>query len=161
MSAELDSLLKIVQWAEQFRVLSLAEPRDRLFYVSVYDFWMDHVAAMLVQLSAQEPSMRHSFKFRYLVARCEENSYIVAAKVGSAEKFADNIRYGNWVHLFRATWYQSVWWMKLCFLLLFVFIGMGMASLGRLLAAAFKKKDEVCIDHSCFVRFAAASAGRL
>lgn len=120
-----DSLLAIIQWAEQFRYFAAFDSTNQLLYLSIYGFWLDYVSGKLASFSKEKPSLRHDFKFRYLITRCRENNYHIPVKVTSFEKFIDNILYSNWGHLFHATWNQSKWWLKLFFLILFVLLCQG------------------------------------
>jgi len=124
-----DSLLAIIQWAEQFEYFAAFDPANHLFYRSIFGFWLDYVAEKLSGFSEHQPALRHNFKFRYLVTRCKEKNYTISIKVTSSEKFIDNLLYSNWGHLVHATWNESTWALKLGFLAVFALTCQGLVSM--------------------------------
>ena len=128
-----DSLLRLLQWAEQFQYAALIDPKSRIFYNSVYGFWFTFIADKLTSFSNQQPSLKYDFKFKYLVTRCKEQNYTMGIKVTSWEKFVENILYSNWGHLINATWNQTTWFMKIAFLLAGGIFLMGLYNLFKLI----------------------------
>ena len=113
-----DSLLRLLQWAEQFQYYAAMDPHSRIFYKSVYSYWLNFIADKLITASVEQPSLKYDFKFKYLMTRCREQQYTMGVKVTSLEKFLENIIYSKWGHLLSATWNQTTWLMKFGFLII-------------------------------------------
>lgn len=113
-----DSLLRIIQWAEDFLVYARMERENRIFYESVAMFWLGMVSNKLADFSKTERSVKHSFKYKYLVARCHELKFTTPVKVSKTEKVAENLLAGKWGHLVNASWNQTSSFQKMVFLLL-------------------------------------------
>jgi len=139
---EPDSLLRLIQWAEQFDYYSQFDSAGELFYQSVYQYWFDIVTNKLKEYSNETPSLRHSFKFKYLVGRCYERRFSTSVKITDFEKFVDNVLYSNWGHLINATWTQSSWSVKAGLLLVFVLIVYGAYALGSKVFLLIKKSTK-------------------
>jgi hypothetical protein len=124
-----DSLLVLIQWAEQFQYYAQFDQDNDIFYQSIYTYWLGFATNKLAVFSRQDPSLRHDFKFKYLVARCNEKKFSTPVKVSSFEKVLDNILYSNWGHLIHASWNQSSWLLKTGMLLFFLVTAYGFFSL--------------------------------
>ena len=134
-----DSLLRLIQWAEQFGYYSQYDANSDLFYESVYQYWFDLVANHLTEYSNRQPVLRHDFKFKYLVARCYEKKFATAVKITDFEKFVDNILYSHWGHLINATWTQASWSLKGLGLLFFALTLFGAYALAMKIFLLIKK----------------------
>ena len=134
-----DSLLALIQWAEQFQYYAAFDPADQIFYQSVFGYWLNIVATSLTTASEQTPRIRHDFKFKYLMTRCKEKNYTIGVKVTSFDKFIENILYGNYGHLVHSTWNQSSWVLKLLFLLVGILLVLGSTTAIKYLRTLIKR----------------------
>jgi hypothetical protein len=135
-----DSLLVLIQWAEQFQFYAQFDPRNDLFYQSVYTYWLGFVTTKLGLYSRQNGSLRHNFKYKYLVARCNEKKFSTSVKISDFEKAVDNLLYSNWGHLVNASWNQSGWFLKLALSVFFLVTLFGCYSLIKLILTFKKSK---------------------
>ncbi len=120
-----DSLLNIVQWAEDFRAYAQIDPGNDIFYESVVSYWLSYVTNKLAHFSQKKGSIKYSFKYKYLVARCHELKFTTPVKVSKTEKVLENLTAGKWAHLTDASWNQTSLLQKLVFLALMLITGYG------------------------------------
>lgn len=114
----LDNLIYQMQWVEKFQYFAEIDTKHKLFFISVYDYWMSYIADKLAAFSRDSPSIKYAFKYKFLVAKCSERKYTVGVKVTAVEKVIDNIVRSKWGHLIDASWNQA----KLTTKFLFAFI---------------------------------------
>jgi hypothetical protein len=121
----LDSLIPVLQWAVKFSDYAEIDITNRSLFRSVHSYWINIISNKLADYSRETPSIKYQFKFRYLVARCEEFKFFPSVHVTSSEKVVFNITHHKWAHLFSAAWDQTSLSEKLLglFLILSVLYG--------------------------------------
>jgi hypothetical protein len=137
-----DSLLRLIQWSEQFRYYAQYDGNSDLFYQSVYQYWFDLVTGRLSALSRDKPSLKYDFKFKYLVTRCYEQRFATSLKITSYEKAFDNVLYSNWGHLINAGWTQSSTMIKVLLFLFLLLTGYGVFAIVEKIIFALKNSKK-------------------
>ena len=102
-----DEYIKLFQWAEGFKYISIYDESKQNFYSSVSLYWMTYISHKLRDFSQEDNSLKYSFKFRYLRARCEEQGFAPPIQVSRVEKFVDNLLSNKYFHLFYSSWNQA------------------------------------------------------
>lgn len=120
-----DTLLQLVQWAEDFKGYANLDPDNDIFYESICSYWLSFVTNKLAEFSKLNRQIKYSFKYKYLVARCHEYKFTTPVKVSKTEKVAENFTNGKWAHLTDAAWNQTTVWQKLIFLIILIITGYG------------------------------------
>jgi hypothetical protein len=135
-----DSLLILMQWAEQFDYYAQFDADNDVFYRSVYTYWFNFVTSKLEEYSKENPSLKYDFRFKYLANRCKEKKFNAALEVPSTEKVWENLLYNKWGHLWEASWNQSSWLQKIAVMLILSCTFFGFLSFAKLLFRAKKNK---------------------
>jgi len=117
----LDNLIRQMQWVEKLQCYDELDSKHRAFFNGIYEFWMENISNKLQSYSKDTTSIRHAFKYKFLVAKCNERKYIVGVKETSSEKVIGNLVRSDWGHLFDASWNQSTLLMKVIFIF-FIFV---------------------------------------
>jgi hypothetical protein len=118
-----DSLIYLMQWAEKFQFYADADDENSILYRSIFYHWFSFIGDKLTEYSKEKPSIKYDFKFKYLLARCNEKKVSPSVKITSFEKVIDNVVQSKWGHLFDASWNQASWLQKVGVLLLaFLFL---------------------------------------
>jgi hypothetical protein len=116
-----DYLLSMLQWSEKFKAYAQVEPENYDLFISVYDYWFTQISDKLVDYSKIDNSCKYEFKYKYLVARCNEKKHSVGLEVTKTEKFLQNLIDNKWDHLMNASWTQSSKLQKILFFAIIIF----------------------------------------
>jgi hypothetical protein len=112
----IDSLFAVLQWAEKFAACSEIDGQNRIVFKSIAAYWLTYISNKLAKISAEQPSVKYKFRFRYLLARCDEMKFTTGVKITEMEKVVDNLTRNKWAHLINATWNQTSLLQKIFFL---------------------------------------------
>jgi hypothetical protein len=99
-----DSLLYLFYWAERFKNYAEVDQKNKLLFESIYGYWIQKISNKLTYFSEQDDKIKFDFKFKYLVAKCNENTFTVSLKVSKTDKFLYNLLGNHWAHLIEASW---------------------------------------------------------
>jgi hypothetical protein len=116
----IDSLYAVLQWAEKFGACAEIDKQNRILYQSIASYWLTYISNRLSKISAEKPSEKYKFSFRYLLARCDEMKFTAGVKVTEMEKVVDNLTRNKWAHLVSASWNQTSILQKILFLVIFL-----------------------------------------
>jgi hypothetical protein len=118
-----DSLKAILNFAEKYRIASLADSRNQAFYHSVYDYWYNNVVNKLSNKVKYDNDFKYSFKYRYLKQRCEDNGYFIDSGNSNLEKVVFYLIDNKWSYLFNRAWNGTSMLVKL---LMFIVVTMNL-----------------------------------
>jgi hypothetical protein len=74
-TANLDSMIYLFQWADKYRVYSDIDTTNTILYSAIHEFWITKISDKLAQLSKDNSTILTNFKFKFLVAKCDEIKY--------------------------------------------------------------------------------------
>lgn len=137
---EPDNYISLFQWADKFKSYAEYDLENKNLYKSVHLYWMNFIANKLSDFSKADNKLKYDFKFRFLVAKCEENKYNVAPYVTPIEKVIFNILGCHWSHLFEASWLQASGLQKIIFGILILFTICSYIVLFRIIILTTLKK---------------------
>jgi len=137
-TANLDSMIYLFQWADKYRVYSDIDTTNAILYSAIHEFWITKISDKLKQLSKDNSTILTNFKFKFLVAKCDEIKYNTPLKISSTTKVVNNLIQKNWAHLFQASWNQA---SKLQILFLFLFLTITIFSYITLIKYFLKSKN--------------------
>lgn len=112
----LDNLIRQMQWVEKLQCYAELDSKHRAFLNPIYEFWMQNISDKLQSYSKDTTSIRYAFKYKFLVAKCNERKFNVGVKETSSEKVIGNLVRSDWGHLLDASWNQSTKLMKFIFI---------------------------------------------
>jgi hypothetical protein len=115
-----DSLFAVLQWAEKFGTCAEIDEQNRILFKSIAAYWLSYITNRLASISADRPSEKYKFSFRYLLARCDEMKFTTGIKVTQMEKVVDNLTRNKWSHLISASWNQTSILQKLLFMMVII-----------------------------------------
>lgn len=131
-----DSLIYLLQWAERFKNYAEVDPLNEPLFNAIYIYWMGFISNKLSNYSSENNKIRFDFKYRFLVAKCNEKHSYVNVRVTSIDKFFYNLLGNQWTHLFKASWNQATTLQKIVTAVIFIFTLISYALFFRFL---FKK----------------------
>lgn len=85
-TANLDSMIYLFQWADKYRVYSDIDTTNAILYSAIHEFWITKISDKLAQLSKDNSTILTNFKFKFLVAKCDEIKYNTPLKISSTTK---------------------------------------------------------------------------
>jgi len=103
----IDSMISLYQWVVGLNYMSKIDVNNQLIYQGAFLYWNGKISTYLNNYSKENTSNRNKFKFKYLVAKVEENGGSVSVKQTSTDKFVSNLIESNYAHLISATWNQT------------------------------------------------------
>lgn len=115
-----DKYIYLMQSIEKYQYYAEIDSKHKIFFMAIYDFWMNFISDKLTNFSKEEPSIKYGFKYKFLVAKCSERKYNIGVKVTATEKVIDNLVRSKWGHLFDASWNQTTLIKKLIFVFIFL-----------------------------------------
>ena len=107
LNIPLDSMISLYQWVVGLNYMSKIDLNNQLIYEGAFLYWNGKISTYLNNYSKENTSKRNKFKFKYLVAKVEENGGSVSVKQTSTDKFVSNLIESNYAHLISATWNQT------------------------------------------------------
>lgn len=107
LNIPLDSMISLYQWVVGLNYMSKIDLNNQLIYQGAFLYWNGKISTYLNNYSKENTSNRNKFKFKYLVAKVEENGGSVSVKQTSTDKFVNNLIESNYAHLISATWNQT------------------------------------------------------
>lgn len=108
--ASLDSLNIMLNWADKLETISYSHPEVGYAYSIVKDDWYQYTSRTLEK--TQKIGV-HSFKFRYLMSKCNENSYSPDIRVSNLEKVVLYVAEGRWSYLIKRFLYSASFKLQL------------------------------------------------
>ena len=137
-TANLDSMIYLFQWADKYRVYSDIDTTNAILYSAIHEFWITKISDKLAQLSKDNSTILTNFKFKFLVAKCDEIKYNTPLKISSTTKVVNYFIQKKWAHLFQASWNQA---SKLQISILFLFLTITIFSYIILIKYFLKSKN--------------------
>ena len=137
-TANLDSMIYLFQWADKYRVYSDIDTTNAILYSAIHEFWVTKISDKLAQLSKDNSTILTNFKFKFLVAKCDEIKYNTPLKISSTTKVVNYFIQKKWAHLFQASWNQA---SKLQISILFLFLTITIFSYITLIKYFLKSKN--------------------
>ena len=137
-TANLDSMIYLFQWADKYRVYSDIDTTNAILYSAIHEFWITKISDKLAQLSKDNSTILTNFKFKFLVAKCDEIKYNTPLKISSTTKVVNYFIQKKWAHLFQASWNQA---SKLQISILFLFLTITIFSYITLIKYFLKSKN--------------------
>lgn len=137
-TANLDSMIYLFQWADKYRVYSDIDTTNAILYSAIHEFWITKISDKLKQLSKDNSTILTNFKFKFLVAKCDEIKYNTPLKISSTTKVVNYFIQKKWAHLFQASWNQA---SKLQISILFLFLTITIFSYIILIKYFLKSKN--------------------
>ena len=137
-TANLDSMIYLFQWADKYRVYSDIDTTNAILYSAIHEFWIKKISDKLAQLSKDNSTILTNFKFKFLVAKCDEIKYNTPLKISSTTKVVNYFIQKKWAHLFQASWNQA---SKLQISILFLFLTITIFSYITLIKYFLKSKN--------------------
>jgi len=137
-TANLDSMIYLFQWADKYRVYSDIDTTNAILYSAIHEFWITKISDKLAQLSKDNSTLLTNFKFKFLVAKCDEIKYNTPLKISSTTKVVNYFIQKKWAHLFQASWNQA---SKLQISILFLFLTITIFSYIILIKYFLKSKN--------------------
>ena len=137
-TANLDSMIYLFQWADKYRVYSDIDTTNAILYSAIHEFWVTKISDKLAQLSKDNSTILTNFKFKFLVAKCDEIKYNTPLKISSTTKVVNYFIQKKWAHLFQASWNQA---SKLQISILFLFLTITIFSYIILIKYFLKSKN--------------------
>lgn len=137
-TANLDSMIYLFQWADKYRVYSDIDTTNTILYSAIHEFWITKISDKLAQLSKDNSTILTNFKFKFLVAKCDEIKYNTPLKISSTTKVVNYFIQKKWAHLFQASWNQA---SKLQISILFLFLTITIFSYITLIKYFLKSKN--------------------
>jgi hypothetical protein len=138
-TSNLDSLIVTFQWADKFRVYSELDTANTILFASIKSFWIQRISTKLLELSNNNPGIATSFKFRFLIAKCDEIRFNTPVKVNPLDKVIEYILEYKWSHLFQASWNQAKAYQKVLFFLILFTTIISYGLLGKKVYYQLKK----------------------
>ena len=137
-TANLDSMIYLFQWADKYRDYSDIDTTNAILYSAIHEFWVTKISDKLAQLSKDNSTILTNFKFKFLVAKCDEIKYNTPLKISSTTKVVNYFIQKKWAHLFQASWNQA---SKLQISILFLFLTITIFSYITLIKYFLKSKN--------------------
>ena len=137
-TANLDSMIYLFQWADKYRVYSDIDTTNAILYSAIHEFWITKISDKLAQLSKDNSTILTNFKFKFLVAKCDEIKYNTPLKISSTTKVVNYFIQKKWAHLFQASWNQA---SKLQISISFLFLTITIFSYITLIKYFLKSKN--------------------
>jgi len=137
-TANLDSMIYLFQWADKYRVYSDIDTTNAILYSAIHEFWITKISDKLAQLSKDNSTILTNFKFKFLVAKCDEIKYNMPLKISYTTKVVNYFIQKKWAHLFQASWNQA---SKLQISILFLFLTITIFSYITLIKYFLKSKN--------------------
>jgi hypothetical protein len=99
-----DSLILLLQWVEGFKHYASLNLDNNMLFGAVYDHWMNFIIKTAERYAEQHKSIKYNYKFKYLLSRCDEQTYISSIGKSRLEKIVDNVIERNWSYLLNRFW---------------------------------------------------------
>ena len=116
-----DSLILILQWIDDFKIYENIDKKNSALYGVVHDHWMVFISNQLGKHYEREPSIRFSFKFKYLQSTCQSKKYAPAVGKSNLEKVVEYLLNEEYDYLFNRFWNSTGLFVKSLMILLFCF----------------------------------------
>lgn len=100
----LDTLNSILIWVDEFKLNQITKSKYSSCYSSIVDFWYNSTLNTIDSLAKNDNNIKFSFKYRYLLQKCNENGYYSNAGHSIIEKLVINIMENNWSYIFNRFW---------------------------------------------------------
>ena len=136
-TANLDSMIYLFQWADKYRVYSDIDTTNAILYSAIHEFWITKISDKLAQLSKDNSTILTNFKFKFLVAKCDEIKYNTPLKISSTNKIVNYFIQNKWINLFHYTWNKASYMQIFLFL---IFLTINTISYISLINNIFNKK---------------------
>lgn len=94
-----DSLLGIIQWAEQYKQYAKTDKTNKSIFMGLYDYWMQYSVNKLNDYNLKSNTLKYAYKFKYLKTRCNEQNYGTNVGFTTTEKVLNNVIDKDWAYL--------------------------------------------------------------
>lgn len=115
----LDSLIIVSQWVDEFKTYERTSPNDGALYGIVYEHWMNFITNQLSTYYEKKPSIRFNFKFKFLQSICESKKYSPSVGKSKLQKVVEYSLEQEGDYLFNRFWHGTNFLIKLAFGILF------------------------------------------
>jgi hypothetical protein len=94
-----DYFQAILNWSNKFKCHSEEVLDDKFLFDVISSFWIGKVAHVLGNFSEADYSIKHQFKFKYLINQCNKHKNLVSIHTPKHEKIIDHIIKNDWAYL--------------------------------------------------------------
>jgi hypothetical protein len=113
-----DYFQAILNWSNKFKYHSNEVSDDNFLFDVISSFWIGKVAHALGNFSEVDYSIKHRFKFKYLINQCNKHKNFVSIHTPKHEKIIDHIIKNDWAYL----WFKFNIGTSFLFKLMFYFV---------------------------------------